>query len=374
MRTMRILYWPEELQEHLRETFTYDPVAGEVKRVKWPRKGPKTYGPAGTQAASGDLLMTVIFGSRQWIVRLHKLAVFLQTGKQYTKIMFRDGNRMNIRYDNLLPVGEPEQENMTQSVELKERMKAAAQEHKSKQLSTEKLIEEGRAPRKSTPAEPAENPFVRMEREWRVANPDYKGTWKQWSDEQQAIKDEETRKKYGPIDEARRKAAMEAHELYVKVRYKRGLLTGMKKPQMEMFRDEALAAKNTTLEEYAKLHGNTLHETLVATMEKWEVDLVTACWLKLHEDSGARTPGDVRGFLASYMWKDEWVTGDYDQLDAYHQAWREKREAELEALVAPAELVAVEQHSPTEPSTKKVEDPLDRMVRETAKHFEEQGL
>lgn len=62
-------------------------------------------GPIGTMTPSGDLTFNITHEGRLWVIRLHKLAMFLMTGKQYKSVSFADGVKTNLVFDNLVAVG-----------------------------------------------------------------------------------------------------------------------------------------------------------------------------------------------------------------------------------------------------------------------------
>lgn len=107
MRNSNLSYWPVEIQEELRKNFSYDAEKGEVRRVVPPARGPRQRGAVGSVTSNGELVMTIKVLGKQTTFRMAKVAVLLATGKQYKNIAFKDGNRMNLKWDNLVPIGEP---------------------------------------------------------------------------------------------------------------------------------------------------------------------------------------------------------------------------------------------------------------------------
>lgn len=99
--------WDKMLEEHLLMTFQYDPLTGFVTRKHWGERGPRTGGPLGSVSSQHELLLPVLFSGRMYTIKLSKICVFLQTGKQYKKILWKDGVKTNNKFDNLVPIGVP---------------------------------------------------------------------------------------------------------------------------------------------------------------------------------------------------------------------------------------------------------------------------
>jgi len=88
-------------------TYSYDGELGEITRKVWEVKGPKNTGALGTLSERGDWLLVVAFEGKSWTLRMARLAIFLETGEQYYKVEFRDGDSSNLVRENLIPLGKP---------------------------------------------------------------------------------------------------------------------------------------------------------------------------------------------------------------------------------------------------------------------------
>lgn len=117
---MNVYYWSEELCRFLNETFQYDPIRGKIIRIVPPARGPRRAGMVGTITRQGDITVSVQCGGRTWILKAHRLAVFLKTQQQFRDVRFIDGDRLNLAWDNLQPFGYPLTERNVDPIVLEE--------------------------------------------------------------------------------------------------------------------------------------------------------------------------------------------------------------------------------------------------------------
>jgi hypothetical protein len=103
----QIKYWPREIQEEIRKNYTYFPEEGVIHKMRLTKDGWKDTGVCGTYVNTGQYITVMHAGGRQWCIGMSKLAWFLATGEQYRSVKTIDGNPLNLRKDNLLPIGMP---------------------------------------------------------------------------------------------------------------------------------------------------------------------------------------------------------------------------------------------------------------------------
>lgn len=111
----RVQYWHSALQDYLRESYLYHPETGHVVRRH------KNRGPIGSVTKNYDLLMGATFEGKQYMIRVVKLAYFLQTGKQYHKFDWKDGDKLNNRFDNIVPIGREVMEELNYPTSIEDR-------------------------------------------------------------------------------------------------------------------------------------------------------------------------------------------------------------------------------------------------------------
>src|SRR5688572_181503 len=97
--------WSQEFRDFLARTYQYDKETGYVTRRHEPIKGPRQRGSIGTVTPTRDLILVVMFQGKSHALRVARLAVFLETGLLYEKVIHKDGVRLNQKWDNLVPGG-----------------------------------------------------------------------------------------------------------------------------------------------------------------------------------------------------------------------------------------------------------------------------
>lgn len=113
---MNIYYWPSSLCEYLKRVYRYNGEEGKIIRFIPPARGPRSKF-VGSLTPNGEITISVNFEGRTWVIRAHRLAIFLQTGLQFRDVRFKDGDRLNLKLSNLEPFGMPlEERNVSPSM------------------------------------------------------------------------------------------------------------------------------------------------------------------------------------------------------------------------------------------------------------------
>lgn len=98
----KLQFWHGSLREFLTSNYEYDMDSGLVSRKRDLYGERKSEKPIGSTSASGDKVVVALFEEKQWMIRVVKLAVFLMTGEQHQRFSFRDGDKMNTIWENIV--------------------------------------------------------------------------------------------------------------------------------------------------------------------------------------------------------------------------------------------------------------------------------
>lgn len=325
---MAIQIWGSELAQFLLSTYQYDRAKGIVTRKMWEGKTVRDT-PIGSLSAQGDFLTVVHFKGKAWTIRLVKLAVFLETGLQYHKIETKDGNRSNLVWDNLLPLGQPaasaEEHEEQQSVITEEKIA----KHKEIKTMLEKQKEDQLKARLEALSFARENKplgkhaILRLERE-RVEK-EREDMEKRWKEAEKNSEPPEQREMH-PIQSELVLVAKPFEDAWKAKRYLTGLFTHGTKLDAEQFIEDcnkALGVK--TREEILLAAGARLFSEMEDKVEHDRIWL--SYWMK-QRDEKTVTMSMYENMLHTYQWKDAYVKGKYGDVSD------EERQKMIDALVA----------------------------------------
>lgn len=288
---MQIVYWPENLCKFLKERYHYNGETGWVtyRDTATKRQGPMTQGPLGTKNPSGTII-NVKFQQRQWVLNMGRLCVFLQTGKQYRKVGFLDGNRSNYKLDNLVGMQELTEEpdatkEMAQMVleeSRKREEKVKAQQHRLVDLAVTQ------EPKKELVTDTV-----------KTINIGYKTGEELWAEI--AAEELEFKKAYQvtPYGRAETLLAIRLEREHHRLIAEAGLYTGGKWFELQDHYDRWSPVLAFNLADY--VIGQTVE---VAESEpKWKHDFYYACRLLKNVEKGIITRDQVDTLLSKYTWQ-----------------------------------------------------------------------
>lgn len=264
-------HWPEAFREYLASTYQYDPETGYVTRKYEPARGPKQAGYIGSLTSTNDLLVVIRFENKQYSIRVHRLCVFLHTGLVYPKVTHKDFNKLNNKWDNLIPVGKPigvdglelntNEEEIEESARLFRAGKAQREEEAQKKreearLAREEAAKSHRSGHTSIKKEP--EPFVDYQENMRLAfrNP-----------AKEAFQAEPFVREYTEL----LRQIEQAHEAE---RFKRGIYTGIQPMEARLFLRDCQRYDGLSKEEFVEQNRHLDKEVGKpgSEMEKWILD------------------------------------------------------------------------------------------------------
>lgn len=309
---MKMDVWDKKLVDHLLAVYDYDGEKGEVRRKLWPAKGPKSEQPLGSLTAQGDLILCVINEGRMKTIRMAKLCVLVETGLQYPKVIAKDGNRANLKWENLVPVGLP----FETKEEAVEQVEEVNDERMAKHLEYRRLLREER---EAAYAAKLLNKPVREKKRTKaeIAQDEQEERTRRYA--RNAAKVEFFEKHQREFDSmianhprtlAERELRTEVRSRFLEVRHLWGVYTGISAMHAEMFLvdcDRAFGprkweelATEKPLEEYSE---KVEHDRAwVARMWRgWKV-------------RNLYTFDQYVAALGTYRWKGEVVEGEYDKM------------------------------------------------------------
>lgn len=319
---MKAKKWSREIEQELLGRFEYDPIEGCIRKREVVGSLVLQGKTIGSLSPTGDWVFTVALThapGKLTMIRLARLAVFLQTGQQCEHLIFKDGNRSNMKWDNLLPIGLLSNEKVSparleearslyEKRKLEEAAKAveiAREKTRIRQLARETDEQRERRLIREAKAE-ADRIAAAGVAEFLKNNPSGYVDTTSWSGPSQ----EEIE-----LDKAHRDAcAMDSS-----YRIERGLVTGMSYDQVREFwklHDPSGSGYVEFLEECKRLGQDWL-----AVQPKPIHDKVTAAYLLTYFDEGSFVLRSVNEFMSEYKWQGQPVKGSYNDLSPQAQLW-----------------------------------------------------
>lgn len=326
--SLKIQNWTAPFREHLTLNYEYNRESGYVTKRFRAAKGPKQAGSLGTVTKSNDLLLTIWFEEKAYSVRLHRLAVLLETGLLYDKVIHKDGNKLNNKWDNLVPVGNPLDVDGN-FVELTEEQQAiAVAEHKAAKLAAAEQ-KDWEIMRTKEDIEISKQKIIeeKLRAKGKASEEKKKDDGIDWyARGQEAIREEQEKRLAfvrGPL-----KPFLLLREKYEKrlatYRYKKGLCTKME--LVDRVRFESDCAKQG-IADLVRFYNENKENFDPSKHEKWEVDAFNLGKWKYLERAGLAI---VEPKLAVYMWEGKEVIHEYDELSVEDTIEYKRELAELE--------------------------------------------
>jgi hypothetical protein len=352
MNSLKIQFWERALKEHLMQTYEYNKENGDVTRKWYGVKGPKPLGSLGSRTNNGDLLLTVNFDGKQWMIRIVKLAYFLETGKQFHKFVWLDGNRLNNRFENIVPNGpeivspeeyikeialgkeEQEESHRARRAELKrladelaEQRKATAEREKKEKLLN-KAAESVKVSKLLTPAQ--QLALANKKRDDEIADHERK-LKSGYYEERDSI--EYTLRK--PNLDAREEVTRKVFEMNRKDRWKNGLYTKGSIEQAVKFLEDCneFSDRLATNEELIAECGNEEFTKLAEGREKWEFDRMWAAAIVGAMSRHGKHFAESE--FEQYKYKEQEVVGNYSALSKYWSGELERWLNEVDMEIPP---------------------------------------
>jgi len=287
--------------------YVYDRESGFVTRKYYGKRGPKREGPIGTVSKSKELLINIMWEGVQITVRLAKLAAFLETGVVYERVMKKDCNNMNNKWDNLIPLGPEDTDGSIAKLNEESVAEFKRRKYELEKMLDDKKKEEYEAEQKAVAEHKAQG------KKEEPVNPNIETT------------DEPTKKFQAhlalqALRTAKRDEYVMNHPLILavgelKAKYDllaqptahlNGLHTGIKYSDAKLF----LASCEKATGFVAGLLRTHL-EGLNRPLEKWEQDALTLVKLMSAVERNVMSQRELDGWLANYKWNDEPWTEEF---------------------------------------------------------------
>lgn len=313
-----IQYWSPALQQYLKDAYRYEPSNGFVTRRL------KDRGPVGSLTKNNDLLLGVTFEGRQYMIRVTKLAYFLQTGKQFHRFVWKDDNKLNNAFENLMAVGKELEPDMTYDAALEDRMSEQMRIRFLRQKEAQLKMQEKTIEAKVSYEQMKKFNGVRL---MPLMSPEMMELKKRRDEKekQEMLAQEREAKRVKNKEEL--DAIAQKNAAFIekcKTTWRNGLYTGGNRKQADMFMEHCnlysgVVKTHEELWQEILAMGDKSMEALAEDMEKWEYDryFVAIQYHWLAEKAIAEY--NLDNFLKDYKYKGQNWLGSYGEVPAAEQ-------------------------------------------------------
>jgi hypothetical protein len=305
--------WSQEVRDYLTKTYRYEKESGFVFRIYEPSKGPKQAGSVGSINRK-ELVLVVNINKKSYLIRVHKLAVFLETGQVYEKITHKDGNMLNNKWENLLPVGIPLSVDGS-SIELSaDEQVIAVEEYKQKQEALlAEVAEKKRLEKEAFEKSKAEHLATKIKEKGKEKSPpeplvDYQATWARINAE---IAKKNAEWAAHPFMQDYMKMQAKYENRLATYKHLTGICTGMDKYDMDCFGKDCSVVDGLSVSEFYEANNRTIDKK---TAPKWVVDRLKVGFFEKMLEKGMISKEQVSAFLKKYTWKGDIVPNTYGEL------------------------------------------------------------